>query len=573
MLTKLTIRNFKLFDEVELKLDKRVVLVGPNNTGKTTVFQALALWEAGVKRWVAKRGETEIPSKRPGVTINRRELISVPVPAANLLWRNLRVRKGAKNEGRNGARNVLIEIIVEGIGEVPWKCGMEFDYANEEVLYCRPLRTGGGERMEVPSCASRVDIAYLPPMSGMAANEELMNKGAVNTRLGQGRTAEVLRNICYQIRSGEDGEEKWEKIAEKMKQHFSCEIKAPEFDPEPGQLLMKYRTSDGVDLDISAGGRGQQQTLLLLAHMSANRGSVLLLDEPDAHLEILRQRGVYNLLREVADETGSQIIAASHSEVLLNEALERDTVVAFVGKPHKVEFRSSQVAKSLKDIGPEHYLQAMQRGWILFLEGSTDLAILRQFARTLEHKAEKLLDAPYVHYVGNQPRKAHDHFFGLREANSDLKGIAIYDRLDRVPERKPDLVQLMWNKREIENYLCSKEALINYAGAHSPGNKDYSLFDASWREAMETSISELEEAMAAISVSPVPWSTDIKASDEFLTPLFDKFYEKVGTPNQTTKGNYYEIASFLSRNEIDPEVSEKLDAILSVMESARGTEE
>jgi len=573
MLTKLTIRNFKLFEEVELELDKRVVLVGPNNTGKTTVLQALALWEAGVKRWVAKRGENEIPTKRPGVTINRRELISVPVPAANLLWRNLRVRKGMRNKGRNGASNVLIEIIVEGIGKGQWKCGMEFDYANEEVFYCRPLRMEGGERMEVPTNASAVDIAYLPPMSGLAANEELMNKGAVNTRLGQGRTAEVLRNICYQIRSGEDGEEKWGEIAKNMKRHFNCEIDAPEFDPELGELFMKYRTSEGVELDISASGRGQQQTLLLLAHMTANQGSVLLLDEPDAHLEILRQRGAYNLLSDVADETGSQIIAASHSEVLLNEALERDTVLAFVGKPHKVEFRSSQVVKSLKDIGLEHYLQAMQRGWILFLEGSTDLAILQQFAKTLKHEAEKILETPYVHYVGNQPSKVYDHFFGLREAKPDLKGIAIYDRLEKNPEHKADLVQLMWKKREIESYLCSKEALIKFAGASSPGAEDYSLFEAHWREDMETSISEIEKAMAEISTGPVPWGPDIKASDEFLTPLFDKFYKKVGTANQTPKGSYYELAAYINPNDIDPEVSEKLDAIMEVKNSACSLEE
>ena len=56
MLTKLTIRNFKLFDEVELELGDRVVLIGPNNSGKTSALQALALWDVGLKRWTEKRG-------------------------------------------------------------------------------------------------------------------------------------------------------------------------------------------------------------------------------------------------------------------------------------------------------------------------------------------------------------------------------------------------------------------------------------------------------------------------------------------------------------------------------------
>ena len=55
MLTKLTIRNFKRFDEVEIELGNPVVFVGPNNSGKTSAMQALALWDAGLKRWNEKR--------------------------------------------------------------------------------------------------------------------------------------------------------------------------------------------------------------------------------------------------------------------------------------------------------------------------------------------------------------------------------------------------------------------------------------------------------------------------------------------------------------------------------------
>ena len=95
-----------------------------------------------------------------------------------------------------------------------------------------------------------------------------------------------------------------------------------------------------------------------------NEGSVLLLDEPDAHLEILRQRQMYDVLSQTASDAGSQMVIASHSEVLLNEAAGRDTVVAFVGKnPHRIDDRGSQVAKALRDIGFEHYYQAEQAGW------------------------------------------------------------------------------------------------------------------------------------------------------------------------------------------------------------------
>jgi hypothetical protein len=69
------------------------------------------------------------------------------------------------------------------------------------------------------------------------------------------------------------------------------------------------------------------------------------------------------------------------------------------------------VLKSLRAIGFEQYYQAEQMGWVLYLEGSTDLAILRVFAETLDHPAKSVLEQPFVHYVSNQPNKARDHFF------------------------------------------------------------------------------------------------------------------------------------------------------------------
>ena len=46
MLTNLTIRNFKRFGSVDVELGSPVVFIGPNNSGKTSAMQALALWDS-----------------------------------------------------------------------------------------------------------------------------------------------------------------------------------------------------------------------------------------------------------------------------------------------------------------------------------------------------------------------------------------------------------------------------------------------------------------------------------------------------------------------------------------------
>src|SRR5713226_7292757 len=272
MLTSLTIRNFKRFKDITIELGNPVVFIGPNNSGKTTALQALALWDIGAKRWIEKRGGKEAPEKRPGVTINRRDLIAVPVPDANLLWRDLHVRDVQRVAGRQRTQNVRVDITVDGVSDAKgWSCGLEFDYANEESFYCRPLRLSeekSPDRMAVPKEATEVQVAFLPPMSGLAANETRLDPGAIKVRLGEGRTAEVLRNLCYQILTGPDGQQQWSGVRDRIRSLFGVDLDAPIYIPERGEVAMTYRDPSGVRLDLSSSGRGLEQTLLLLAHLT-----------------------------------------------------------------------------------------------------------------------------------------------------------------------------------------------------------------------------------------------------------------------------------------------------------------
>jgi len=575
MLTRLRVRNFKRFDDVEIELGNTVVFIGPNNSGKTAALQALALWEIGVKRWTEKRSGKTTPEKRPGVTINRRDLIAIPVPDANLLWRDLHVRDVRRTDGRQRTKNIRIDVTVDGISdERQWTCGLEFDYANEESFYCRPLRRSedpNPPRMSIPEEAAKIHVAFLPPMSGLAANETRLDSGAVNVRLGQGRTAEVLRNLCYILYEDVPNRTRWKDLCERIGNLFGVDLDPPRYIPERGEIEMTYRDPTGVRLDLSSSGRGLQQTLLLLAHLNVNPASVLLLDEPDAHLEILRQRQTYQLLTEVARKEGSQIIAASHSEVVLDEAADRDMVIAFVGKPHRIDDRGSQLLKSLKDIGFDDYYQAEQTGWVLYLEGATDLAILRSFAAILGHPAKAILERPFVRYVMNQPNKAREHFYGLREAKHDLVGFALFDRLDQQLQARPELREYMWRKREIENYFCHPEALERYAEALDRELGLGPLFQHAERQKKRKVMQECIEdyiPKAALRDPSARWWSDTKVSDEFFDPLFEAFFKKLGLPNLMSKTDYHVLAEYVTKVELEPEVATVLDAILEAASKA-----
>ncbi len=569
MLTKIGLKNFKQFTDVEIELGNPVVFIGPNNSGKTTALQALALWDIGLRRWNEKRQAKASPSNSHGVTINRKDLIAIPVPGANLLWRDLHVRDVKRENGNQETRNVRIDIIVEGVlDDVPWTCGLEFDYANEESFYCRPLRLSEdkeGERMPIPEQASSTRVAFLPPMSGLAANETRLDPGAINLRIGEGRTAEVLRNLCYQIVSGPQGHSVWKKLTDRIQSLFGVHLEEPVYIPERGEIEMGYQTQSDVRLDLSCSGRGLQQTLLLLAHLQVNRGAVLLLDEPDAHLEILRQRQIYELLASSARESGCQVIAASHSEIILNEAADRDVVVAFVGKPHRIDDRGSQLVKSLKEIGFDQYYQAEQTGWVLYLEGATDLAILQGFAELLDHPARAVLQRPFVKYILNQPQKARDHFRGLREAKQDLVGFVLCDRLPGPLQATTELKEYAWRRREIENYLCQPETLYEFARAHDAVHHG-PLFAGPEaerrRQAMQDSVED-HIPPAALRDRTHVWWKDTKASDDFLDQVFAAYLRRLKLPaGLLAKSDYHRLAVYVPKELIDAEVNDVLDMIL-----------
>ena len=76
--------------------------------------------------------------------------------------------------------------------------------------------------MRVPEEAEEVRIAFLPPMSGLMANETRLDPGAINVRVGEGRTAEVLRNLCY--RTYEEKRKDWDKVLHYIRTLFGAEL-------------------------------------------------------------------------------------------------------------------------------------------------------------------------------------------------------------------------------------------------------------------------------------------------------------------------------------------------------------
>lgn len=566
-LIRLRVVNFKRLEEVDIELGDVVVFIGPNNSGKTSALQALLLWSAGVKEWAAQR-RTGIPGKRPGITMSRLGLTQIPLRETKHLWRNLHVVDVAKNGGEQKTRPVYLDVTVSGETSFkPWTCGLEFYYANPESFYCRPLRPeafGGSDRLAVPEEARDVNIALLPPLSGISPEEAELKSGRISVLLGEGRSGEVLRNLCLQVKETDGG--RWESVKRGVQDMFGIRIGDPVRDAARGIIELDYE-EHGVVFDITSAGRGLQQVLLLLAHMNGNPGAVLLLDEPDAHLEVIRQREVYGFLTDQARHTGSQLIIASHSEVVLTEAADRDMLFSFAGRPRRIDDRGSQVLKSLRDIRADDYYQADRKKFVLYLEGSTDLAILKGIARLIGHPASRILEEPFVQYVGNLPNKVSEHFFGLKAATPELRAFALFDRLPRGLPADFTVPNHIWRRREIENYLASRDVLLRFASGKSQLDLVSMAEQARGREAMAAAISEVETAFRALRRDA--WSFEEKISDDVLPPIFANFYERLGVSDRMRKSDYHILVDSLTPDAVDQEVVDMLDHLVTAASPVR----
>jgi ABC-type cobalamin/Fe3+-siderophores transport system ATPase subunit len=561
MITNIKIENFKKLESVSFPLASSVVLIGPNNSGKSTVFQALCLWEIGVKNYIAAKKTGKL-DKNKRITLNRKDLLNSPIEDACFLW----TRKKMTSK-------LSVELEGETKGK-KWICCTEFYCSNTESFSCA-VETGSKDMEELYENDEGIHFGFLQPMSGISTSEDKLMQGSIDRKLGEGKTAEVLRNICYEVLYPETAAKKdvntlknWDNLCRVIQSMFGVKLEKPEYIKSTGIINMEY-VENGIKYDISSGGRGFLQTLLLFAYMYAKPGNVFLLDEPDAHLEVIRQREVFQRINEVASETNSQLLITSHSEVVLDEAAEASKVIALIeNEAHELNTSTKQqsigyIRKALTEIGWEKYYLAKQKGHVLYLEGSTDLQMLQMFASKLKHKVEPLLRCSNVCYTANNvPNTAVANYAALKEIYPTLKGLALFDRIDKNVDEIKFLKVICWKKRELENYFAKPALLVRHAKLLC--NKYTDFTPKQMEDKMNQAIQDYTQP-AYLKDLDNDWWDNTKLSDGWLDKIFPEFYKQLNLPPDFFKRDYYKLISLMDVKDIPKEISEKLDVIYDLL--------
>ena len=548
MIHYVRIRGFKRFGEVAFHLPGHLVLAGPNNTGKTTVLQAIASWSLALQRW----RELNDFNPRNGYTwapVARQAFVSVPLRSFDLLWKDRRYQGQIEIEVRHNAG---------------WSVTMEFMADSTEQIYVRP-------KADVPVETLRdldFEAVYVPPMTGLEVDEPLLQPPKISHSLGLSRPGEVLRNLLVEANANELA---WAELQSSIAKLFDYELLAP--NAAGPFIRSEYRTgTDGPLLDIASAGSGFQQVLMLLAFLHARRGAVLLLDEPDAHLHLILQDAIYHELRSVAARQRSQLIVATHSEVVIN-AVEPRELCVMLHEPRMVADNAerSQLVSSLRVLSNADIMQALSVRGVLYVEDFTDISILRAWAEVLQHRAAGLLNTelmwkPLVFQAqedrrgtkaGGRGVLARDHFEALQLVREGLPGLELRDGDAQPPIPDTEITgaglqRLRWRRYEIESYLVHPEALARFVETEVGGPAAAAHVDdmrAYWR-------GEFPPALVQDPLSDHAFLNRAKARTEILSPLL----EAAGL-HGLHYTRYHEIAALMRPAEIHPEVREKLDDI------------
>jgi predicted ATPase len=463
MIHKLILRNFKKVKEETFLFNNFDLIVGSNNSGKSTVLQALAIWQFCVEqfRLTRKKGQNGIQIVLPNFT-------ALPVPEFNLLWKDKTDRR-YEDDATTGKKNqiyIYIEIDVywkNPNGEEKNFC-VQMRYQSPQAVYAKPLR-GWVEFNQLDQNNDMPYIVYVPPFSGLEPHEKWLGDGNVRQNVGKAQPGSVLRNLLYRVISNSDvppeNNLEWIEIIKRIKEWFNIDLLPPQYDPQTSTEIVVEYQSERKNFDIISGGSGFHQILTLLAFMYGyKRITTILFDEPDAHLHVNLQRQIINYFRQ----SQIQFLIATHSEEFIKNVEINSILSILSGTPNRI-ISNSAIISALSDINNIDIVRTQENPYILYLEGEDDARILASWAKTLG-KTE-IYQKFYSFILGGSTKKemkekADKHYQALKQIIPNLKRAILldYDN-DGVafhPTEREFPVLNEWKRKNIDNYLLVPDA-------------------------------------------------------------------------------------------------------------------
>jgi len=507
--------NFKKFNEINVDLNEKglTLISGVNNSGKTSLLHALAVWEYAKILLINYRGNESLLEDydvdKKGLGIAPESFSPISIPSLKYLW---------KDQRTNGSYQLKIK--------VGWKG------TDNRNLYLEIAYTLNGNNFAIKKSDSNLSvddkiptIAYLPPFGGMNENESLLSKADRRKLIGKGQAGSVIRNLLLDLHEAHEKtietkknelfpnrqrlnqadqdrlkeiSTEWRQLKSILAEVFHVHLYVHDFDSQ----FHNFISVDVLDLvknhetqtkernnsskrDLMVEGSGFLQWLSVFALALDKSNDVLLLDEPDAHLHSSLQSLLMEKLENICEENSKQILMVSHSSELI-KAIDYQKVLHVENSKAEYLKNNEEKVLVLEGLGSKYFplLDSMiEHKKVLLVENASDTRTLKalcekqgkEWPRNLvewvtnkKHKERKTLIIELNQKIA-QETGSHITAYSLRDLddnNYNTTNARLHDNGQNVQMDDSGSNKIMMyrtlRRREIENYLIIPEAISRY---------------------------------------------------------------------------------------------------------------
>jgi putative AbiEii toxin of type IV toxin-antitoxin system/AAA ATPase-like protein len=439
--------RFKAFRAFSLRLRHFNILVGPNNSGKSTILTAFRILAAGLRKANTRRAEMiRGPQGRTlGYSVDLRP---ISVAAENIFYNYDDSEVATVNFTLSNGNELLLYFPEQG------SCYLIPDAQGRSAV----TPTGFKSQFNCP-------IGFVPILGPVEHNERLFEREAARLALFNYTASRNFRNIWHHY------PERFDEFRSALAQTWpGMDIEEPQLDRVGDRtLLHMFCQEDRISREIFWSGFGFQVWCQMLTHLIQSKETALfLIDEPDIYLHSDLQRQLLTLLRNL----GPDILIATHSMEIINEAESDDIIVINKRRTNARRIRPSELRQVFTALGSNInpiLTQLAKTRRALFVEGY-DFQILSRFAQKLGLSAlAHRNDFAVIPVGGFSPDRIRSLKNGMETAlGGRITAAALMDKDYRCDAERAAIISecgefcayaSIHSCKEIENFLLVPEAM------------------------------------------------------------------------------------------------------------------
>lgn len=486
---KFQIKNFKSFKDITLFFNKELnVLTGVNNSGKTTVLEALSLWQECFEKLIteAKRTKKNIT----GDKYRKGDYILGPSSNKYFAFREINSVRSPNFEDifhqRNKKNNICLS--ASFLDEENTELNIIFKISssgNNYVIELENYTTFNHRDFNdfFQFLPTPINLIYSTPVAQISIEEDFVTDPKIKEQLLLRYSDSVLRNRLYKILN-ENNVFITSNFQDDLNYILYNSEKEIEFQVDSNlqkntKVVINFRVGNkDVFKDLSLLGSGTLQIIGILLNLYAPTEAkthlkLVLLDEPDSHIHRDLQKRLINVLNKYGQNI--QLFVTTHNESLIRSVTPKQ-VFHLEGKPtgeiKSIHFDTStpHLGLHFKGIMPSNltpvmrsignttgldFINALEADKLIFVEGEDDAKVFRILFNQQINNRKK-----YMFWVLGGISEIFENILAYKQVFSSIKNgdslwkksVLTFDKDELSNEHKDLFIQNFQEKLDIKAY-------------------------------------------------------------------------------------------------------------------------